>query len=420
MSPITHRFGWYLAVLQLLFTLCWTVYAIYLPQLAATAGLLPGAVLMLLLLDQAIFTVCDFGIGIAADKVTRVLGRIGPWLVAITVVSCAAFLILPYVAAAGAPVLIAVTVVWTVTTAALRAPPMMMLGKHAAKPAIPYLSSLALLGYGLAGAVSPYLAATLRHADPRIPFALASLVLVLAASGLIYAERQLAAQPRPADPPPDAPPPEPARSLSPTTPPAILFTLTMIVLALGYQVHFALESAPLYKRFAAPEQLVWLMPVFWVGFNVTMFPASRLTKKFGGTVVMGIGALVGAVAIAAAHAATTLDLLVAAQFASGAAWGAILMSAFAIALTATSQTGEGRQGKMSGLLYSTLALATLARIAAVASGIASDPTLLAALQWLPAACWTFAGLALLYLAVGGLRRAAAAKATVKATAKALE
>jgi len=57
MSPVSHRFGWYLALLQLVFTLCWTVYAIYLPKLAATAGLLPGTVILLLMLDQAIFTV---------------------------------------------------------------------------------------------------------------------------------------------------------------------------------------------------------------------------------------------------------------------------------------------------------------------------------------------------------------------------
>ena len=35
----TYRFGWYLAALQLFFALCWTVYAIYFPKLAATAGI---------------------------------------------------------------------------------------------------------------------------------------------------------------------------------------------------------------------------------------------------------------------------------------------------------------------------------------------------------------------------------------------
>lgn len=396
MSPVTHRFGWYLALLQLFFTLCWTVYAIYLPKLAANAGLLPGAVILLLMLDQLIFTVCDFATGVAADKVTRVMGRLGVWVAALTALSCLAFLALPFVAAAGAPLLIAVTVVWTVTSSALRAPPLMLLGKYAAKPAIPYLTSLAMLGYGVAGAVSPYLAITLRDADPRIPFALASVVLVLTALGMISAERRLASQPKP-----QAEPEAKARAFGTLTPPAMLFAFGMIVLALGYQIHFALESAPLYLRFARPDELAWLMPVFWVGFNIAMFPASLLTKRFGGYAVMGAAALIGALAIAGAHAAQALDLLVAAQFASGAAWGAILMSAFTVAFTIGANGGEGR---MSGLLFSMLALATFARMAAVASGVGGDTTLKIVLQWLPVACWTLAGIMLLTLAAAGLRR----------------
>ena len=38
---------------------------------------------------------------------TRVLGRLGVWVAAATAVSCIAFLALPLVAAAGAPLLIA-------------------------------------------------------------------------------------------------------------------------------------------------------------------------------------------------------------------------------------------------------------------------------------------------------------------------
>jgi len=34
----------------------------------------------------------------------------------------------------------------------------------------PFLSALAMLGYGLAGAVSPYLGVVLRNEDPRLPF----------------------------------------------------------------------------------------------------------------------------------------------------------------------------------------------------------------------------------------------------------
>ncbi len=392
MGTVSQRFGWYLAALQLFFTLCWTVYVIYLPKLAAAAGIAPGAVIWLLMLDQAIFTVSDFITGIAADKMTRVLGRLGVWVAIATAVSCAAFLALPFVAGAGAATLIAVTVVWTVTSSALRSPPLMLLGKYAAKPSIPFLASLALLGTGIAGAVAPYLAITLRDVDPRIPFAVASIVLVLTTLGMISAERKLASVPKPASPP--------VGSFGTMTKPAIVFALGMIVLALGYQIHFALDSAPLFLRFAPAAELQWLMPVFWIGFNISMFPAGVVTKRLGGYAVMGGAALIGALAILAAHLAQGLEQLVIAQFAAGAAWGAILMSAFTVAFAVGANGGEGR---MSGLLFSALALATLARMATVATGFNADPVLNATLQWTPIACWALAGAALLYLAVTAVR-----------------
>ena len=310
--------------------------------------------------------------------------------------SCVAFLALPFVAVAGAPLLLAVTCVWTVTSSALRAPPLMLLGKYAAKPAIPYLSSLAMLGYGLAGAAGPYLAVTLRDADPRLPFALASLVLVLTALGMISAERRLAQQP----PPSEAERAE-ARPFGQLTTRAFAFALAMIVLALGYQIHFALESRGLFLRFAKPADLVWLMPVFWVGFNIAMFPASVITKRVGGYAVMGAGGLIGALAIFAAHAADGLGFMIAAQLVAGAAWGAILMSAFTVAFAIGANGGEGR---MSGLLFSTLALATLARMATVATGMSGDPAFVGVLRAVPIWCWAAAGAALLYLAIAGLRQ----------------
>ena len=377
---MTQRFGWYLAVLQLFFTLCWTVYVIYLPKLASAAGIAPAAVILLLMLDQAIFTVSDFATGLAADKMTKVLGRLGFWVAIATAVSCAAFLALPFIAGAGAAV--------------LRAPPLMLLGKYAAKPQFPFLAALALLGTGIAGAIAPYLAIALRDVDPRIPFAVASIVLVLTTLGMIKAERMLASAPE------TKPAAAPAAFGTMTTR-ASVFALGMIVLALGYQIHFALESAPLFLRFTQVSELQWLMPVFWIGFNISMFPAGLITKRVGGYAVMGAAALVGALAILAAHYAQGLEQMVAAQFAAGAAWGAILMSAFTVAFTVGANGGEGR---MSGLLFSALALATLARMSAVATGFNADPVLKTALAWTPTVCWTLAGVALLYLGVSGARK----------------
>src|SRR5215472_5143925 len=395
MGTTSYRFGWYLAVLQLFFALCWTIYVIYLPKLATAAGIAPKAVIFVLMLDQAIFTVCDFATGVAADKVTRVLGRLGIWVTAATALSCAAFLLLPFLAGLGAPLLIALIVVWTVTSSALRAPPLMLLGKYARRPSIPYLSALAMLGTGIAGAMGPYMTTALRDIDPRIPFAAASIVLMLVTLGMIKAERMLADAPHP------APQKAPVRAFGSIGRPAIVFALVMITLALGYQIHFAIDSAPLFLRFTKADQLQWLMPVFWIGFNLSMFPAGAIANRLGGYTVMGGAALIGALGIIAAHFAQGLGQMVVAQFAAGAAWGAILMSAFTVAFAIGENGGEGR---MSGLLFSALAIATLARMATIATGFNIDPTFKTVLQWVPTVCWTVAGLALLYLVGAHVKR----------------
>ena len=55
-----NRIGAYLALLQLFFTLTWTVYVIFLPSLAAKVGIRPQAVILILMLGQVIFAVRDW------------------------------------------------------------------------------------------------------------------------------------------------------------------------------------------------------------------------------------------------------------------------------------------------------------------------------------------------------------------------
>ena len=159
-APSVNRTGIYLAILQLVFTLGWTTYVIYLPKLAAQLGIAPSAVILILMLDQAIFTITDTAMGIAADRIATVVGRLGIFVGALTALSCAAFVALPFVAGTGPaaqPWFIGLIVIWSITSSALRAPPLTLLGKHRARPQVPFLAALAMLGYGLAGAVSPYL-----------------------------------------------------------------------------------------------------------------------------------------------------------------------------------------------------------------------------------------------------------------------
>jgi hypothetical protein len=138
-----------------------------------------------------------------------------------------------------------------------------------------------------------------------------------------------------------------------------------------------------------------------------MFPASRITKRFGGLPVMGAAGLVGGLAIVAMQIASTLGVAVAAQLIAGAAWGAILMSAFAAA-AALGYTGT--EGKVTGVLFSALAIATFARMATTASGALADPSLAPLLHWAPIVCWVVAGAMLLALTVTHMRRVAVVQA----------
>jgi len=391
-----NRTGVYIAVLQLLFALCWTTYVVFLPTLAAEVGIAPGAVILILMLDQAIFTVADTAMGIAADKVTALAGRLGLLVGIATAVSCAAFVALPFVAASGPSAqaaFIALIVVWAATSSALRAPPLTLLGKYGARPALPWLSALTMLGYGLAGAVSPYLGVVMKTIDARLPFVISSVVLLIVTLALSRVERGLATAQAVAKTP------APGKSTGRLP---LLFIAAIVLLALGYQMHFSLNSASIFLRFAKPEDLQWLMPVFWIGFNLALFPASAVVKHRGGLIVMGAAGLLGALAVVGAEYAGHLNVLIVAQFVAGAAWGCMLMSAVSAAL-AIGQTGA--EGKLTGLVFSALALATFARMAAVAGGLQKLPDYAPLLHWAPVACWSVAGAGLLVLAASRLRGA---------------
>jgi hypothetical protein len=312
----------------------------------------------------------------------------------LTVVSCAAFVALPYVAAQGSnakSLLIALIVIWAITSSALRAPPLILLGKYRAKPEIPFLSALTFLGYGIAGAVAPYLGAVLLKVDARLPFVISSAVLLLTALGLSRVERGVATE-------------TPARQVEPAKPfgkVPVIFIVAMVALALGYQLHFSINSAPFFLRFAKPDDLQWLMPVFWIGFNIAMFPASVIVKHRGGLLVMGAAGLFGAVAVIVAELAGDLSTLVIAQFVAGSAWGCMLMSAVSAAL-AIGHTGA--EGKLTGLVFSALALATFARMAAVAGSLQKLPDYAPLLHWAPVACWSVAGCGLLVVAASRAQR----------------
>jgi hypothetical protein len=378
---MTRAVGIYLGVVQFLFAATWIVYVIYLPQLVAQAGLPKQAVAWILMFDQLVFVLADYACGVAADRAAKAVGRVGMAVLAATLVSCAAFLALPHVAPGGSTVVfVGLIAVWAVTSSALRAPPLSLVGRYAARPTQPVLLACSLIGLGVANAIGPYLGLTLRGIDARVPFAVSSVALALVTIGMVVAERRLragsqgaAAGALPA-----------ARPVSEPTP---LFALTALFAALAFQVHVFIDSGPLYVAKAGAAALPTLLPVFWIGFNIAMFPFSLAVRRWSAPTVMGTAAIVAAVAAMAANLSPTLPLLVAVQLVAGAAWAGVLVAAFAWAL---ERGGGGRAGSFAGVLSSVLALATLARMAGVSAGLPQEPVFGLALFWWPCIGWLVA------------------------------
>jgi hypothetical protein len=400
--PAPVSVGLYLAVVQLLFALGWITYAIYLPELAAQVGLERKWVPWILALDQLVFIVTDLVVGMWSDRAARVQGRIARAVLAATLVSALAFLLLPWVAPQGSSVLfLGVTALWAVTSSALRAPPLTLLGRYVAKPALPAMVALTALGLGLANAASPYLGLALKGVDPRWPFLLSALSLAAVTLGMAAAEQALARQRTGSTAPQPA-----AGALPPLTAVSGVFGLAVVVAAASFQVHVFLASAPLYRAAGGAQHIAYLMPVFWIGFNLALWPAARWVKRIGAPMVMAHAAIAGALAVAATHLATnmpsplapSLAALVIAQVVAGAAWAAMLCSAFVGSL-AFGRTG--REGFFNGSLQSLLAAAALARLMVVVF-VAPTPPQLVAWAALPALSFAAAGL-LLVAALARLR-----------------
>jgi len=398
-AGIPHAAAVYLGVIQFFFATTWTLYVIYLPQLVEQAGMdakwIPG----ILIADQVIMAAMDVITGFWADRVRAGLARLGGWILALSAASCLAFVAMPFAGASPAT-LLALILLWGLTSSALRAPPWALLSRYAATPSVPWLSTLVLTGTALAAGLAPYLAIVLRDVDPRVPFVLSTATLLATVGGLVWVERRLAAA---ASAP--AAQREPATDLSSAQArrQVTLFFVALLLMAASFQVHFSLNSAELFLQFAEENRLQFLMPVFWIGFNVMMFPAAGFVKRFGAFSVMAAGSAAGSAATLAANLSPGLDALVAAQFVAGGCWGAVNVAAFSAAI---GFGRSSREGAFLGTLFATLAIAAFIRIGAYTGNIETYPAIGKLLAWGPVWGWLLGALLIAAAWAMSRRRAA--------------
>lgn len=380
----THS-AWLLAGVEFFFSLSWVVYVIFLPELLARGGIDKRYLPWLLAADQLIFALADWSVGVAVDRARAALRRIGPMLVLLSAVSAVAMLLLPWLAATPLLFLLAIAV-WVATSAALRAPPYVLLSRYAGRAALPRLAGIQLLGLAVASALAPYLATVLKGVDPALPFALSALAVGVSALALVHVERGL----------PAAEPPLPSARV-PAKPPAgalpaswAFLMLLALLLAFGQQIHTAINSAPQFKRLADAASLPWLMPIFWVGFSFGLLAVGRLVRERGTLPVLKMASALGALALAGAALSVSLAALVASQLVAGVFWALILCASIGLA----AERGYPLQsGRNTGALLAVLAVATFSRFGLVASG-ATAAAGVVLVDWLPVGLWCVVALLL--------------------------
>lgn len=377
MPTIPYYAAIYLAIIQFLFASMWTIYVIFLPQLLTQAGIDSKWTTWLLLIDQCIFIVMDIALGFAADKVRHVMrGQLGVVILGLSLISCAAFLILPWASQViGSTGLLALVFLWVMTSSTLRVPPFVLLGQYAAKPQMPFAVALQAVGLGIAGSIAPYLGTYLANIQPQIPFVISSIVLCLTVGGLIYVERQLQQTS--------------SESLE-TTPtdfssPKVMLIIGSLFAGLGFQIYSALNMKVQILQFASPDQLSNLLPIFWMGFNLLIFPISLVSQRLGTLPTLVIVSVCTTLSAIFSVIATQLEWLLVAQFLTGGFWGGMLT----VGITSALSFGKtGKEGIMLGLWFSMLSVAAFFRIGLVLSG--QHTVIQPYLNIIPIVCWALA------------------------------
>jgi hypothetical protein len=332
---------------QFFFTLGWTVYAIYLPELLKGAGVAASWLPWLLMADQLIFAAMDIAFGMVADRMADGYRKLAHLLLWLTTVSAGAFLLLPLLGSVAPGILLAVLAIWVVSASVVRAPTLVLLAKRAKAAQQDRLVVYYAGGMALAAALSPFLGLVLKGADPRLPFAISALSLLVAVFVLLRVS---------GNPPPetekDAPPPQPFGAYLP-----LLLVLGLATFA--FQLHAFVNAGPLYLALVGKENLPWLMPLLWLGFFAVLLGVGRLVKRFGALSVAASGILLTALASYAAVTVNSLEALIFVQVLAGAGWAL----AFAgLMERATADGTRGAEGVFMGCFFAVTALSSLARI----------------------------------------------------------
>lgn len=340
-NPSTRSGTIRIALIQFFFFTAWVIYALYLGTLLEKVGIDKFWLPWILLVDQVIFALMDPILGGWADRLETQVRQLAPFIALLNLLSGIAFMGLVTLGQGNMGVFLTLTFFWVATASVLRAPLYILLSRFTGAPELPVRLVYVLTAMAIGGAIAPFLGIWLKGLDPIYPFVVSSVVLIFA--GFSLNSIPVPAKSEYAVPASDK-----------RLPVYFLFTL---LLALGFQLHAFVASGALYKQFFSADSLPLVLPIFWVGFNLGIFPASHYATVRGAEWLIKSLILPATLALLLCLTAHNAIILIAMQFVLGAVWGALFISATQLAMQ------WGRGGLALGGWFAMLSLATVARIA---------------------------------------------------------
>ncbi len=364
-----------IATVQGLLVLVWTLYALFLPQMAQAAGIGRGWVVWLLLADQVIFLLGDWAAGVYADRMARALRSVGAWVAGAALLSGLLLVVMPDIAQLHSPaVFVFVLLLWAASSSALRAPVFALLGRVGGVSRKSGVINGALIGVSLASAIGPLLTEVLRDVNPRVPLLAASLALVLATLPVLRI---------------GAPASAARAGVSRQALTAVIgLALVAGLAALGVQL-FTVVAPQQFHALHPMAKLLW-SPLYWSGFAVGLL-AGAMSGRSGAALRWAMAAIaLGAAAMAMAKAAASVGLLAVSLTLAGGCWAVL----YAWGLRTVLEWGRDcALGTPLGIYLSVLAGAAAARLLLTALG--AVPHIDAAL--LASGLWLLAGVGMLWL-----------------------
>ncbi|NJO20111.1 MAG: MFS transporter [Spirulinaceae cyanobacterium RM2_2_10] len=303
---IQARIGWRrvggITAVQAAITLCWVIYAFYLPELLVDLGYRRELAIILLNLENLLEVAIEPLFGGLSDRTQSQLGTRLPWIGLGVVLSAALLLFLPFLTWLGSPssawrwLLPVLAVAWAAAMAIFRSPTLVLLGRAAPTPQLPLAAAALTLVEQLVGALRFTAYTFILSLGPLFTFAIGSLALLVAAAVLRVVT------------PPDPPDPEPRRSLPTLNWRAVvLFVGTGIALATALRFSLA-ALGQTAAQWLGDERAGLGLLVFSTLAALCALPAGKLATRTGNTRAMAAGAVATGLLILAVCFAPSLRL----------------------------------------------------------------------------------------------------------------